>query len=154
MTAAATTAVLASVWSRPGPGLDTAAPTTAALATGDGPGVTAAVTTAALARRDADARHDQTPFGDEGRFVGLDRGDDGLDRDPALGDELAAGATHCRAEGCAAHRFSYTSTAPRLPGVLAAAERLRTSSSASVSASSVSSRSNPPMLSRSPSSWA
>jgi hypothetical protein len=47
--AAPTTAALAT---GAGPGLEIAAPTTAALATGDGPGVTAAVTTAALPRRD------------------------------------------------------------------------------------------------------
>src|SRR4029079_1095505 len=87
-----------------GPG-DTAAPTTAALATGDGPGEMAAPTTAALAtgapmtptprRPGPSGISDSLWF--EGR-VGFDRGDDGLDRDPAVGDQLAASPAHGRSE--------------------------------------------------------
>src|SRR6186713_3385802 len=92
VTAAPTTAAFAT-GDRPGP---TAAPTTAALATGDGPGPMAAPTTAAFAtgppmtptprRPGPSGMSDSLRF--EGR-VGFDRGDDGLDRDPAVGDELA-----------------------------------------------------------------
>ena len=61
----------------------------AALATGEGPGVTAAVMTAALPTRDGLSGMSGS-FGREG-LVRLDGGDDGLDGDPAVGDELAAG---------------------------------------------------------------
>src|SRR6476620_1378948 len=82
-----------------------AAPTTAVLATGEGPGVTAAVTTAALATgapmTPRPAR--PGPSGISGSFgcgcrVGLDRGDDGLDRDPAVGDQLPSRPAHGRRE--------------------------------------------------------
>ena len=85
MTAAPTTAALAT---GDGPG-ETAAPTTAALATGDGPGVTAAVTTAALATRDGRSGMSGSLCRKSG-FVRLDGGDDGLDGDPAVGDQLPA----------------------------------------------------------------
>src|SRR5688572_24123568 len=94
VTAAPTTAALAT-GERPG---ETAAPTTAALATGDGPGPTAAPTTAALAtglpmtpaRPTREGRNGMSgSLCDEG-FVGLDGGDDGLDGDPPVGDELPA----------------------------------------------------------------
>src|SRR3954452_23526595 len=91
VTAAPTTAAFAM---GDGPGL-TAAPTTAALATGDGPGLMAAPTTAALAtgapmtptplRPGPSGMSDSHGFG--GR-VGFDGGNEGLDRDPAIGDEL------------------------------------------------------------------
>src|SRR3954471_12127766 len=83
----------------PRPGV-TAAATTAVLATGEGPGETALATTAVLATgwpmtptrpTRAGRRGMSDSFGCE--CVGLDRGDDGLDRDAAVGDQLAAGAT-------------------------------------------------------------
>ena len=104
MIAAPTTAALAT---GDGPGV-IAAPTTAALATGDGPGLTAAVTTAALAtgapmtptplRPGPSGMSDSCWF--EGRVcrVGFDRGDEGLDGDAAVGDELTAGPAHGRGE--------------------------------------------------------
>src|SRR4051812_16728483 len=75
----------------------TAAPTTAALATGDGPGRTAAVTTAALATGAPTTPTRPTRPGRRGTSdslglelgVGFDGGDDGLDRDAAIGDQLA-----------------------------------------------------------------
>src|SRR4051794_9341019 len=107
VTTAPTTAALAT-GERPG---DTAAPTTAALATGEGPGLTAAVTTAALAtgapmtptpRRPGPSGISHSCCFERGvrvvGLVGLDGGDDRLDRDPAVGDELPAGATHRRSE--------------------------------------------------------
>src|SRR4051794_4692448 len=93
VTAAPTTAALAT---GEGPGL-TAAPTTAALATGEGPGRTAAVTTAAFATgapttptrplrpgRRATSDSLELELG-----VSFDGGDDGLDGDSAIGDQLA-----------------------------------------------------------------
>jgi hypothetical protein len=73
-------------------GLGPGEATTAAFATGDGPGLATEVTTAALATRDGLS-------GISGSFcfechVGFDSGDDGLDGDAAVGDELAAGPTH------------------------------------------------------------
>src|SRR4051812_48324253 len=101
--AAPTTAALAT-GERPG---DTAAPTTAALATGDGPGRTAAVTTAAFAtgppitptpaRRGPSGISDSCCLCHLG-LVGFDGGDDGLVGDPAVGDQLAACASHRGAE--------------------------------------------------------
>src|SRR4051795_1114732 len=77
----------------------TAAPTTAAFATGDGPGVTALVTTAALATGAPNTPCLPTRAGLSGmsssdcfELVRLDGGDDGLDGDPPVGDQLAAGA--------------------------------------------------------------
>src|SRR6476659_9132148 len=86
----------------PRPGV-TAAATTAVFATGDGPGVTALATTAVLA-----TGAPMTPtlptragligisgsLGSRG-FVGLDRCDDRLNRNPSVGDELAAGTPRC-----------------------------------------------------------
>src|SRR4051812_22314865 len=96
---APTTAALAT---GDGPG-ETAAPTTAALAIGDGPGPMAAPTTAAFAtgppmtptprRPGPRGMSDSLCF--EGH-VGFDGGDDGLDRDPAVGDELATRPAHGR----------------------------------------------------------
>src|SRR4051812_31390639 len=91
---------------RPRPGV-TAAPITAALATGAGPGVTARVTTAALAtgapttptRPTRAARMGISGSLGGECLVGLDGGEDGLDRDAAVGDELSAGATRGRGEG-------------------------------------------------------
>lgn len=71
-----------------GPGLAM----TAALATGDGPGLTADVTTAALATRDA-LMGISGSFGCCGGFIGLDGGDDGLGRDTPVGHQLGAGPT-------------------------------------------------------------
>src|SRR3954447_23946760 len=89
----------------PRPGV-TAAATTAVLAMGDGPGVTAAATTAAFA-----TGAPMTPTlpmraglmgisGSYGRrcFVGLDRGDDGLDRNSSVGDQLASRTPCCGSE--------------------------------------------------------
>ena len=103
MTTAPTTAALAI---GDGPG-DTAAPTTAALATGDGPGLATAPTTAVLATGAADdadvratwsERHVRLLLLRAFGLVGLDGGDEGLDRDPAVGDELPAGSAHGRGE--------------------------------------------------------
>ena len=86
VTAAPTTAALAT-GDRPG---ETAAPTTAAFATGDGPGVTAAVTTAALAMRDGRSGMSGSYWFEA--LVGLNRGDDRLDGDPPVADQLPTGA--------------------------------------------------------------
>src|SRR3954452_2148596 len=84
----------------------TAAATTAVFATGDGPGVTAFATTAVFATgwpmtptlpTRPGPRGMSVSFRREG-FVGLDRGDDRLDRNAAVGDQLTAGATCCRGE--------------------------------------------------------
>src|SRR6476619_2855772 len=84
---------------RPGlPGV-TAAATTAVFATGAGPGVTALATTAVLATGCPMTPTRPTRAGLSGIsvsfgrvcLVGLDRGDDGLDRDPSVRDQLAAG---------------------------------------------------------------
>src|SRR4051812_37190009 len=74
----------------------TAAATTAVFAIGDGPGETAFATTAVFAtgwpmtptRPTRPAR--MTVSLSFGRVVGLDRGDDRLDRDPSVRDELTA----------------------------------------------------------------
>src|SRR6478609_12118821 len=89
----------------PRPGV-TAAATTAVFAIGDGPGVTAAATTAVLATgapmtptrpTRAGLRGISDSFGRHG-FVGLDGGDDGLDRDASVRNQLAAGAPGGRRE--------------------------------------------------------
>src|SRR3954469_4114211 len=75
----------------------TAAPTTAALATGEGPGRTAAVSTAALATGGPTTPTRPLRPGRRGisdslgleRGVGFDGGNDGLDRDAAVGDQPA-----------------------------------------------------------------
>lgn len=92
--AAPTTAALAT---GDGPGL-TAAPTTAALATGDGPGDMAFPTTAAFATGEPMTPTPRRPsmsdsFGFE-RFVRLNGGEDGLDRDSPVSDQLAACPAH------------------------------------------------------------
>src|SRR3954452_14531034 len=83
---------------RPRPGV-TAAATTAVLATGDGPGLTALATTAVFATGWPMTPTRPTRPGLSGisvsfggradQTVGLDRGDDRLDRDPSVGDQLA-----------------------------------------------------------------
>ena len=88
---------------RPRPGV-TAAPTTAALATGAGPGVTALATTAVLAtgwpmtprraRRAGLSGISVSFFGDV--LVRLDRGDNRLDRDSPVGNQLATRTTDSR----------------------------------------------------------
>src|SRR3954463_13632306 len=85
----------------------TAAPTTAAFATGDGPGLTAAPTTAALATGAPTTPTRPTRPGRRGTSnslgfelgVGFDGGDDGLDRDAAVGDQLSARVASGRCEG-------------------------------------------------------
>src|SRR6478609_8545177 len=84
---------------------DTAAPTTAALATGDGPGLIAAPTTAALATgapmTPTPRRPGPSGISDSLCFelcVGFDGSDDCLDRDTAVGDELTACPAHRRRE--------------------------------------------------------
>src|SRR4051812_16018542 len=82
----------------PRPGV-TAAASTAVFATGDGPGLTALATTAVFATawpmtptRPTRAALSGMSFSSGRRaneFVGLDRGDDRLDRDPSVGNELA-----------------------------------------------------------------
>src|SRR5215217_1815751 len=84
---------------RPRPGV-TAAATTAVLATGDGPGVTAFATTAVFATgwpitptrplRAALSGMSVSLARSHKCFVGLDRGDDRLDRYPSVGDQLSA----------------------------------------------------------------
>src|SRR3954466_10978638 len=77
------------------PGVTTAA-TTAAFATGDGPGLTAAPTTAALATGAPTTPTRPLRPGRRGMSdslwlelgVGFDGGQDGLDRDAAIGDQL------------------------------------------------------------------
>src|SRR4051812_25108403 len=85
----------------PRPGV-TAAATTAVFATGARPGVTALATTAVFATgwpmtptRPARAALSgmSVSFGGRADGLGLDRGDDGLGRDPSVGDELAARAS-------------------------------------------------------------
>src|SRR3954469_21948869 len=89
----------------PRPGV-TAAATTAVLATGAGPGVTALATTAVFA-----TGWPMTPtlptraaltgisfsFG-RGGFIGLDRGDDRLNGNPSVGDQLATRTSRRRCE--------------------------------------------------------
>src|SRR3954452_18399919 len=89
----------------PRPGV-TAAATTAVLATGEGPGLTALATTAVLAtgcpmtptRPTRAALSGISGSLGGGGEVGLDRGDDRLDRDPSVGDQLAARAARGRGE--------------------------------------------------------
>src|SRR5437868_9456224 len=84
----------------------TAAPTTAAFAIGAGPGRTAAVTTAALATgaRMTPTRPMRAGLSGMsvscvlGSRIGLDGGDDRLDGDSPVGDQLTAGAPGCRGE--------------------------------------------------------
>src|SRR3954471_5845231 len=86
----------------------TAAATTAVFATGEGPGVTALATTAVLATgwpmtptlpARAGLSGMSVSFG--GRcFVGLDRGDDRLNRNPSVGDQLPARTPRCGCERC------------------------------------------------------
>src|SRR3954462_6038683 len=84
----------------------TAAATTAVFATGAGPGVTALATTAVLATGPPMTPTRPTRAGLRGMsvsyarqfFVGLDRGDDRLDGDPSVGDQLAARAPRRRGE--------------------------------------------------------
>src|SRR4051794_14762770 len=89
----------------PGPGV-TAAATTAVFATGEGPGVTALATTAVFAtgwpmtptlptRAALSGMSDS--FGRE-CFIGLDGGDDRLNGDPSVGDQLATRSSRCRGE--------------------------------------------------------
>src|SRR5213083_2540816 len=86
----------------PRPGV-TAAATTAVFATGDGPGETAFATTAVFATGWPMTPTRPTRAGligmsgshIRGCFIGLDRGDDRLNRYPSVGDELAARAA-CR----------------------------------------------------------
>ena len=76
----------------------TAAATTAVFAAGEGPGVTAAATTAVFATGAPMTPTLPTRAGLSGisvsfgrkRFIGLDGGDDRLNRDSSVGDELAA----------------------------------------------------------------
>src|SRR6476620_12609314 len=84
---------------RPRPGV-TAAATTAVFATGDGPGVTALATTAVFATgwpmtptlpTRAALRGMSVSFG-RSRSIGLDRGDDRLNGNAAVGDQLASGS--------------------------------------------------------------
>src|SRR5271169_6636435 len=85
----------------------TAAATTAVLATGEWPGLTALATTAVLATgwpmtptrpTRAALSGMSVSFGGGADEVGLDRGEDRLDRDPPVGDELAARASRGRGE--------------------------------------------------------
>src|SRR3954451_9699753 len=104
VTTAPTTAALAT-GERPGL---TAAPTTAALATGERPGLTAAPTTAALATGEPTTPTLPTRPGRSGTSdslgfelgVGFDGGDDGLDRDAAVGDQLATRVAGGGGERC------------------------------------------------------
>src|SRR4051812_38698723 len=86
---------------KPRPGV-TAAATTAVFATGARPGVTALATTAVFATgcpmtptrpTRAALSGMSVSFGGRADGLRLDRGDDGLDRDPSIGDELAARAS-------------------------------------------------------------
>src|SRR6187397_1343145 len=79
----------------------TAAATTAVLAIGDGPGVTAAATTAVFATGCPITPTRPTRAGlsgmsgsfDQFVVIGFDRGDDRLDRDPSVRDELTTGTS-------------------------------------------------------------
>src|SRR6478609_143749 len=104
VTTAPTTAAVA-IGDRPGL---TAAPTTAAFATGDRPGPTADATTAALATGapttpTRPTRAALNTISGSCRLeclIGLDRGDDRLDGDSAVGEELAARAPSGGRERC------------------------------------------------------
>src|SRR5580765_4786712 len=85
----------------------TAAATTAVLATGEGPGETALATTAVFATGApmtptlplrAALSGISVSFGRR-RFIGLDGGDDRLDGNPSVGNQLAARASRRRGEG-------------------------------------------------------
>src|SRR3954447_21672321 len=92
---------------RPRPGV-TAAATTAVLATGERPGLTAEATTAVFATgwpitptrptRAALSGISVSLARRQSCFIGLDRGDDRLDRDPSVGNELAARTPRSRCE--------------------------------------------------------
>src|SRR3954452_21024391 len=84
----------------------TAAATTAVFATGDGLGVTALATTAVFATgwpmtptlpTRAALRGMSDSFGCGG-FICFDRGDDRLNGDPSVGDQLATRTSRCRCE--------------------------------------------------------
>src|SRR5881392_3432464 len=84
----------------------TAAATTAVFATGDGPGETALATTAVFATgwpmtptlpTRAALRGISFSFG-RGCFIGLDGGDDRLNGNPAVGDQLATRTSRRRCE--------------------------------------------------------
>src|SRR6476620_426876 len=84
----------------------TAAATTAVLATGEGPRVTALATTAVLATgwpmtptlpTRAALRGISVSFGRR-RFIGLDGGDDRLNGNPSVGDQLSTRASRGRCE--------------------------------------------------------
>src|SRR3954452_4035130 len=84
----------------------TAAATTAVFATGEGPGETALATTAVFATgwpmtptlpTRPGPRGISFSFG-RGCFIGLDGGDDRLNWNPSVGDQLAARASRCRCE--------------------------------------------------------
>src|SRR4051812_11949912 len=86
----------------------TAAATTAVLATGaPRPGVTAEATTAVFATGapmtpTRPTRPGLMGMSDSyrgGGLVGVDRGDDGLNGNPSVGDELATGTSRCRSKG-------------------------------------------------------
>src|SRR3954465_7488042 len=90
---------------RPRPGV-TAAATTAVLATGEGPGVTAFAPTAGFATgwpmtptlpTRAALRGISFSFG-RGCFIGLDGGDDRLNGDASVGDQLATRTSRRRGE--------------------------------------------------------
>src|SRR6478735_9046458 len=85
----------------------TAAATTAVLATGAAPGVTALATTAVFATgwpmtptrpTRPGLRGMSVSFG-RGCLIGLDRGDDRLDRDASVGNQLSTGTPRRRCEG-------------------------------------------------------
>src|SRR3954470_8916241 len=91
---------------RPRPGV-TAAATTAVLATGEGPGVTAFATTAVFATGCPITPTLPTRAARTGMsgsfvrgFVGRDGGDDRLDGNPSVGDELSARAPRGGRERC------------------------------------------------------
>src|SRR3954447_12620561 len=90
---------------RPRPGV-TAAATTAVFATGEGPGETALATTAVLATGWPMTPTLPTRAALSGmslscirQFVGLDRGEDRLDRDASVRDELTTGPTRSGGKG-------------------------------------------------------
>src|SRR5213078_4470836 len=109
----------------PRPGV-TAAATTAVLATGAGPGVTALATTAVFATgwpmtptlpTRAALRGISFSFG-RGCFIGLDRGDDRLNRNPSVGDQLATRASRRRCKWYSPQVLpdEHSGRAPRLHG--------------------------------------
>src|SRR6266480_2872066 len=109
---------------RPTPPRLTAAATTAVFATGEGPGVTALATTAVFATgapmtptlpRRAALRGISISFG-RGSFVRLDGGDDRLNGNPSVGDELATRTSCRRCEWCRPQVFpdEYSGSTSRL----------------------------------------